>query len=225
MEVLLIHCDFICRLSVGVLPSSIVHLVLTQYDKELEPHILPQSLQRLDMAAWNNHPLSVEGECILPSNLKALQLPRFNQTITAGELPCGLTHLRFQSFDNPLEPGILPDSLVHLELLDFSQPLSPSLLPSSLRVFFHHAFPAYPLRPGVYPEGLAILQLRWDAEQHPSFHGVLPSSLRVLDLGGDWEGELVASDIPTGMRWMRLPLRLREWGQRHLPHSIRVLYQ
>ena len=210
-----------------VLSSSLVHLVLHSYNKALEPHVLPPTLQRLCMWMWNQ-PLTTRH--VLPDSLKALRLMNFNQPIALLALPRGLTHLSFRELQKPLTEGCLPPSLVALSLgAMYRSPLLPQQLPPSLRVFFHSQTARHPLKPGDLPEGLVVLHwhLGWQVERvrHPLIPGVLPSSLRVLDLGPDWACEIQSGAIPGGVKWVRLPARIREMAEPQIPPGAQVVWQ
>ena len=145
-------------LSEGLLPSSLVHLVLSGFNLPLSPRVLPPSLQRLLLSRWN-HPLAVN---VLPASLKALELHSFDQPLHPQVLPSGLTHLRLNEFNQPLSVGSLPPSLVSLDLgSHFNHPLLPNVLPFSLRVFFYSRTAYDPLIPGALPEGLVVLHWCW----------------------------------------------------------------
>ena len=195
-------------LSVGMLPSSLVHLVLWGYDFPLSPHVLPPSLQRLHLSGWS-HPLTVN---LLPASLRALDLSSFDHPLPPHILPAGLTHLCFRLFNHPLSVGSLPPSLVSLDLgEEFQHPLLPHALPSSLRVFFHSRASRHPLVQGVLPEGLVVLHWCWN-RSYPDEVAMdvmrflpptaLPSSLRVLDLAEC--GAHNVRGLPVTVRWLKL---------------------
>ena len=221
------------------LPSSLVHLVLTQFNQPLTPHLLPSTLQRLSMYKYD-HPLMVDGVSVLPSSLRAVSLAWFNQSIQPHALPSGVTHLQLSDFDQPLYVNSLPPALVSLHLGGrYSHPLQQGVFPSSLRVLFFQHRSAHPLRPGVLPEGLEVLH--WNYSGFHSLHrplldihrpgmelraGVLPSALRVLDLGRGWAGDIAAGAIPAGVRWLLAPNGYRERvGELQLSAVTQVVWE
>ena len=211
-------------LSVGVLPSSLVHLVLN-FNTPLYPGVLPPSLQRLAMWWWDQ-PLAVG---VLPASLRALEMPHFNHPLSVGALPSGLTHLLLFFFDHPLTGGSLPPSLVSFELgQSFRYPLHPGVLPSSLRVLFHRNCTPHPLQPGSLPEGLVVLHwLMYSDSRAQLLPGVLPSSLRVVDLGSLYEAPIKAGVIPPTVAWLRLSVKYAQaerLAELHLSKKTQVVW-
>ena len=229
VEVLEFYYNLPHSLSQGMLPSSLVHLVLWGFDSPLAPEILPPSLQRLFLGGWN-HPLAVD---VLPASLQALVLIGFNHPLHPHVLPAGLTHLLLCSFDQPLSVGSLSRSLISLDLgTKFDQPLLPHVLSSSLRVFFHSRTSLHPLLPGTLPEGLVVLHWRRHGVQM-SFEdflppNTLPSTLRALDLTHSTVTSV--RGLPTTVKWLGLSEFCMEHDElmedlQRLPADVRVVWK
>ena len=210
LEVLQFDVNLRHPLSIGVLPLSLVHLVIRQYDFPIQPGVLPPSLERLYLKSWN-FPLQVDGVNVLPASLKALQLTVLNQPLLPHVLPSGLTHLVVRRrFTQEVQQGMLPSSLFSLDLGQGSQRALRhfSVLPRSLRVLFLHTNSDLPLLPNQLPDGLEVLHWRhWRHEGRPDIDllpGLLPNSLQVLDLGQCDLGRIAPLAIPASVRVLRL---------------------
>ena len=190
-------------LSIGVLPKSLRHLVMEQWNYDLHPGFLPPSLERLSLAAFNQ-PLDFD---VLPASLKALQLFSFTHPLLPGVLPAGLTHLSMSNFHDQIDEGVLPPSLVSLDLGPRSQNslISPSVLPHSLRVLSLYTHGEYPLWPGPLPTGLAVLHWTHEGPPITPLPGQLPDSLLVMDLGRCELHSIAEDALPASVTHLLLP--------------------
>ena len=108
------------RSLVGLLPSSLTQISLSEFDQPLMPAVLPASLQYLSLRVWDK-PLQFS---VLPASLKQLFIPSFNHPLHPGVLPLGLEKLSLYRFDQKLVVGSLPPSLAVLDMgAMFTKPL------------------------------------------------------------------------------------------------------
>lgn len=210
-------------LTLHTLPSSLVHLVLVSFNHPLAPGILPPTLQRISFHTYNQR-LMLDGVRVLPEGLRALQLILFNIRTDDGSFPDGVTHLSLEHFNEPIVQNFLPPALISLHLgIQYRQPLLPRILPPTLRVFSHSEITPHALLPGVLPHGLVALQ--WAPLMNVRVHllaDALPQTLRVLDLGHRWRGEIAPGAIPASVRWLGLRRRLQKWAEQHVPAGVHV---
>lgn len=115
--------------------------------------VLPESLESLYF--FYGYPIT---QCMLPSNLKKLELVGFKQAI---------------------EPGLFPNSLEYLHVGKITAPLQRGCLPSNLKRFQVHSY-KFEFQKGILPPCLEELSLE---KYYKSFKAnVLPQSLTSLIL-------------------------------------------
>ncbi|KAF2078472.1 hypothetical protein CYY_000222 [Polysphondylium violaceum] len=103
------------RITDGTFPDSLEYLLIYEYYKALDAHVLP-------------------------SNLKSLNLGYLNQPLEIGSLPNSITNLSLDSFDQPLQTSVLPSQLKHLNMYRFTNTIEPRSLPRSLSTLYLNMF-------------------------------------------------------------------------------------
>ena len=200
-------------LPAGVLPPSLTALVFgwsSCFNQPLLLGSLPHSLTELRFGVWYSQSLAG----VLPASLTTLVLGRnydlslhsvlardtpqlttlrfddeskFNQPLTAGDLPPHLHTLNFGRrgcFNHALPVGLLPASLVSLRLPDdFDRPCTTDTFAACCR-----------LRRLTF--GLLF--------SHRLTDGVLPASLRYLTLGRGYRHRFTEGELPAGLRELSL---------------------
>jgi hypothetical protein len=167
----------------GQLPTTLRHLTLGHpFSSALPVGWLPARLTHLVVESGFTATLrscrNLEGE-VLPASLRSLVLPYYKfHTVQASQLPARLRHLAIHV--NDLSGSSLPSSLISLSL-STRQPIPPRALREGLVDFTLTWYP-HALGPGVLPCSLHRLRLGRGAVQFALNRGVLPVSLRVLEL-------------------------------------------
>lgn len=175
------------------LPESLTYLKLGDYfNNPLIPGIFPPTLTYLDMGYSFNHPL-IPGH--FPPSLTNLKLSNcfdhplehgifgiklqcldfgnaWNHPLPHEILPCGLVKLKFGKAFNQSLDSVMITNLTYLDLGGFNQPLDKL--------------------PGILLENLQHLIYRTN---HPICQGILPQTLRILELGSTMRGENVEGDF------------------------------
>ena len=228
------------QLDADSLPAQLTHLSLDSYDQPLLPGVLPTSLDYLCLGHAFNQPI-VPGA--LPAGLGCLVLGVDLAVDHRTDSPEDTTRSPFKSlysdgsemfsrefrvqrnhwaanglfkvvprFNQPLVAGALPASLRHLTLpCSFGQELNVGVLPPLLESMlfesdtdddapssaFHQ-----PLHCGVLPATLRLLCLPGDYNE-PLIPGALPSSLTYLDTGETFNQLFEPHALPAGLRTLR----------------------
>ncbi|EFA82994.1 hypothetical protein PPL_03774 [Heterostelium album PN500] len=128
----------------GLSNSNIKQITLSNdYNKQVQPGVLPQTLEYLMFLEAFNHPI-IPGS--LPPSIKQLFISNeFTHPLTQPMLPRYLEILDIESFAKPLVPGVFPESLTELSIRlseeseDSGYLLVQGVLPSNLKYLsFQH---------------------------------------------------------------------------------------
>ncbi|KAF2070051.1 hypothetical protein CYY_008633 [Polysphondylium violaceum] len=153
-----------------------------------------------------------------PGNLNCLPLGQLSQTLTRLELinikgtikphylPHSLTHLHMgNTYKTQLEPNVLPPNLTFLHMGGYDKEIGIDLIPSTVtRLEFGWEFDSY-LPPGSLPSSLVTLIFNDRTVMAPAKfnqpldQGLLPSTLKTLRLGSQFDQELNENVLPNSI--------------------------
>lgn len=170
----------------GTLPSNLKSLVLG--DIRVLPGMLPTGLREIEFHCDFLSPLRSHD---FPNSVTKLTLSGdFNQRISDVEFPPNLQELVLGDYFNQiLLPGILPESLTYLHLgRDFDTELKVGSLPSKLETLIFGAIGCD----------------RWHTFNQKLRRHVIPTSVRVLDLGLAFHFPLTRGVLPSGIHRLHL---------------------
>ena len=120
-------------LSKGCIPDTVKHLEFLYYDGPLDPGVLHEGLETLDLGEEYYMPFHSKS---FPKTLKVLKLSKqFNRELKVGDLPERLEELYFGKYYNqPIKPGVLPDSLLKINFgTTFNIPMSRIHFPKNIK--------------------------------------------------------------------------------------------
>eukprot|EP01132_Coremiostelium_polycephalum_P007824 gene7824-9635_t len=207
----------------GSLPSTLTHLVFDfYYNQRFLKGSLPESLEYLEFKGNEfNQPIEKD---TLPKGLLVLKFgSNFNQPIEKDTLPSGLVELRFGfHFCQSLEIGSIPDRLITLELGSKFR-CQRGLIPESVKTLIWNS--TGPISEGlipVIPDSVTTLCFGTHYN-YPIMPGVLHNGLLHLELGLNYNKELLVGSIPSTVTTLKIGNFLAPFCNGVIPLDLKYL--
>ena len=189
------------------IPSTLIYLAFgCRFNRKLRPGVLTDSITHLVFGQGHGKRLCAEN---LPKNLTHLYVDcLFQKTLGPNSLPDTVTHLHIKTIWNTPVVTAFPPRLTHLTWKGSfeNQKLVKKLLPATLKVLVLTGFESNPrIVPGFLPEGLEELVLaRFFNNRSLDGSGILPSSLKRLSFGCDFDQPLDRIEFPQKQKMTHL---------------------
>ncbi|KYR01694.1 hypothetical protein DLAC_01698 [Tieghemostelium lacteum] len=207
-------------IDIGVLPETLLELVMGHYNKPMIRGLLPKSLKFLHTNSLN-HPLK-PGD--LNDGLEVLWLGTYTSPFEPQSLPTSLKvfTLSNHEYNHPLQISYLINlQELHLDCVDQENPFGNETLPKSLRSLYIGKVSIETISPKTLNQGLLKLVLL-EGNINLKQTNLFPQSLQDLILPSNFDSEINQDDLPPNLHTLEFG---REFNTKinHLPLSLRAL--
>ncbi|EFA85099.1 hypothetical protein PPL_02096 [Heterostelium album PN500] len=205
-------------LTYGALPPNLLELGLRNYEHDIEPGVLPDSLKTLYLSAKFDKPLKVGS---LPPNLEFLSLGyQYNKAIEEGVIPRSLKSLNISQVENltvkfPPDGNLqtihchhsflpqVPESVTKITI-DFGVAITGKLtLPNIRSLTIDNMIGNIPR--GYIPSTVTKLHMGRNFKlTAQSLRDVLPPGLKILKTGHDYNHIIEPGDLPESLERLEL---------------------